>query len=210
MRAGRFLGPRAAAPALAPALVLALGLAAGGCSRPGWLRAPDLDMPKLPDVDLPSLDLPRFGSDEAPEAAPAADSGVEVLEASPELEFHQRASRFYERLAGRRFNSLATYRDPTLREFFETPESFSDYFADLAQDLAEANFERNQPLAAEVEEFAVDAPGRARVRVWIGGENGLPLRFWSTRLEREDRWERRGGRWWIVPGAGEPKVTREE
>lgn len=196
-------------PRRATIVIVALGLGltamAGGCSRPGWLRAPDLDMPKLPD-----LDLPRFGSDDAPEPPPAADSGVEVLSASPELEFHERASKFYERLTGRRFNSLATFRDPALRGFFETPESFSDYFADLAQDLAEANFERNQPLATEVEEFAVDAPGRARVRVWIGGENGLPLRFWSTRLEREDRWERRGGRWWVVPGAGEPEITSGE
>jgi len=186
------------------ALAMVLALGAGGCSRPGWLRAPDLDMPKMPDVDLPSL-----GS-KAPEVGPAEDSGVEVLTASPEVEFHLRASQFYERLTGRRFNSLATFRDPALREFFETPESFSDYFSDLAQDLAEANFERNQPLATEVEEFAVDAPGRARVRVWIGGENGLPLRFWSTRMVREDRWERRNGRWWIVPGAGGGEISRGE
>jgi hypothetical protein len=180
--------PRAAVATVA----LALAVAVGGCTRPGWLRAPDLD--------LPDVDLPRFGSD-APEPRPAAESGVEVLTASPEVEFHQRAARFYERLTGRRFNSLATFRDPALREYFETPESFSDYFSDLSQDLAEANFERNQPLAASVEEFAVDAPGRARVRVRMGGENGLPLRFWSTRVVREDRWERRGGRWWIIPGA---------
>jgi hypothetical protein len=186
----------------AVALALGVALGAGGCSRPGWLRAPDLDLPDLPDVDLPS-----FGSD-APAAAPAEGSGVEVLGASPEVEFHLRATAFYERLTGRRFNSLATFRDPGLREFFETEESFSDYFSDLAQDLAEANFERNQPLAARVEEFSVDGPGRARVRVWMGGENGLPLRFWSTRLEREDRWERRNGRWWIVPGAGETEVSR--
>jgi len=189
--------------------VLALAIGAGGCSRPGWLRAPDLDMPKMPDVDMPSVDLPSFGS-KAPDIEPAEGSGVEVLTASPEVEFHLRASQFYERLTGRRFNSLATFRDPALREFFETPESFSDYFSDLAQDLAEANFERNQPLATEVEEFAVDAPGRARVRVWIGGENGLPLRFWSTRLVREDRWERRDGRWWIIPGAGEGEISRGE
>lgn len=190
-------------------LALALALGAGGCSRPGWLRAPDLDMPELPDVDFPSVDLPRLGSDEQA-VAPAPDSGVEVLNASPELEFHDRASQFYQRLTGRRFNSLATFRDPSLREFFETPESFSDYFADLAQDLADANFERNQPLATEVEEFSVDGPGRARVRVWIGGDNGLPLRFWSTRLVREDRWERRSGRWWIIPGAGGQEISQGE
>jgi hypothetical protein len=196
-------------------VVLTLLAAIGGCARPGWLRTPDLDMPDLPDLDMPdmpdmpSVDLPSFGSQEAT-AQPAADSGVEVLTASPEVEFHLRASQFYERLTGRRFNSLATYRDPSLREFFETQESFSDYFADLAQDLADANFERNQPLGTSVEEFLVDAPGRARVRVKMGGDNGLPLRFWSTALVREDRWERRDGRWWIIPGAGEGVSSREE
>ena len=176
---------------------LAAALVIGGCARPGWLKVPDVS---LPDVDMPSVKLPSFRSDEAT-ARPAADSGVEVLTGSPEVEFHVRASQFYERLTGRRFNSLSTYRDPALREFFETQESFSDYFADLAQDLADANFARNQPLATSIEEFIVDAPGRARVRVWMGGDNGLPLRFWSTRLIREDRWERRDGRWWIIPGA---------
>jgi hypothetical protein len=187
---------------IAAAAVLVLAL--GGCSRPGWLRAPDLDLPELPDVDLPSL-----GS-QAPAVQPAADSGVEVLSASPEVEFHLRASQFYERLTGRRFNSLATFRDPGLREYFETTESFSDYFSDLAQDLAEAHFERNQPVVTVVEEFSVDGPGRARVRVRMGGEDGQPLRFWTTHLVREDRWERRNGRWWIIPGAGEGVASREE
>jgi hypothetical protein len=202
---------RTARAATALGWALALALAAGGCARPGWMRVPDVDLPdvKLPDVKLPSVGLPSFGSD-AVTARPAADSGVEVLTDAPEVEFHLRASQFYERLTGRRFNSLVTYRDPALREFFETQESFSDYFADLAQDLAEANFARNQPLATSVEEFVVDGPGRARVRVWMGGDNGLPLRFWSTRLVREDRWERRNGRWWIIPGAQEGVASRGE
>jgi hypothetical protein len=158
---------------------------------------------------MPDLDLPSLGRSEAT-PQPAPDTAVEVLTESPEVEFHVRASQFYEGLTGRRFNSLTTFRDPALREFFESPESFSDYFADLAQDLAEAHFERNQPLVTSVEEFAVDAPGRARVRVRMGGANGLPLRFWSTSLTREDRWERRNGRWWIVPGAAESVAAHGE
>lgn len=204
---------RARAAALACG-VLALALA--GCARPGWLRAPDIDLPDvdlpdvdLPDVDMPTVDLPSFGSD-GPQLAPAPDSGVEVLSDAPELEFHAVASEFYERLTGRRFNSLTTFRDPALREFFESQESFSDYFADLAQDLADANFARNEPLNASVQEFLVDSPGRARVRVQMGGNNGLPLRFWSTSLIREDRWERRAGRWWIVPGTGEAQASTTE
>jgi hypothetical protein len=46
----------------------------------------------------------------------------------------------------------------------------------------------------------LDGPGRARVRFRLRGDNGLPLRFWSTSIEREDVWQREDGRWWIVPG----------
>lgn len=158
---------------------------------------------------LPSVDVPFTGSDE-PAVAPAAESAVVVLEASPELEFYQRASQFYERLTGSRFNSLSTFRDPNLREYFESEESFSDYFADLAQDLADAHFARNQPVSSAVEEFSVDGPGKARVRTRIVGDNGRPLRFWSTSLVREDRWERRNGRWWIIPGAAPSVASQQE
>ncbi len=164
-------------------------------------------MPSLPS--LPSVDVPFIGSDE-PAVAPAPDSGVVVLDASPELEFYQRASQFYQRLTGSRFNSLSTFRDPSLREYFESEESFSDYFADLAQDLSDAHFARNRPVSSVVEEFSVDGPGKARVRTRIVGDNGKPLRFWSTSLTREDRWERRNGRWWIIPGAAASVVSQRE
>ena len=164
-------------------------------------------MPSLPD--LPSVELP-FGGSDTPAVAPASDSAAVVLDSSPEVEFYERASQFYERLTGSRFNSLSTYRDPNLREYFESEESFSDYFADLAQDLAEAHFQRNQPVSSVVEEFSVDGPGKARVRTRIVGENGRPLRFWSTSLVRVDRWERRNGRWWIIPGADPSVAARDQ
>jgi hypothetical protein len=179
--------------------VAALALSGCGLRMPNMPDLPDLPDLDAPDVDLPTVELPRIGGPDAPQPAP--DSGVEVMTSSPEVEFHTRASAFYERLTGRRFNSLASYRDEGLREYFPSAESYADYFSDLAQDLAEAHFERNQPVWTVVDEFLVDAPGRARVRVHIVGNNGLPLRFWSTRLEREDLWERRDGRWWIVPSA---------
>jgi len=184
------------------AALLAGGVAIAGCSRPGWLRVPSLP-------SLPSVNVPFSGSDDR-EVAPAPGSGVVVLDASPELEFYQQASQFYQRLTGSRFNSLSTFRDPSLREYFESEESFSDYFADLAQDLAEAHFARNQPVSSVVEEFSVDGPGKARVRTRVVGDNGQPLRFWSTSLVREDRWERRDGRWWIIPGAAPSVASQQE
>jgi hypothetical protein len=174
--------------ALAVALVLAA--AQMGCTRPSWLKMPD--MPEMPTISMPS-----FGgkSDE-----PARSSEVEVVNSSEVTDFYTRASEFYRRLEGRRFNSIASFRDAGLREYFGTDQSFVDYYATLADELSTASFERSVPLHTDVQEFLVDAPGRARVKVRIVGEDGRPLRFWATSVEREDRWERRDGRWWILPG----------
>jgi hypothetical protein len=132
--------------------------------------------------------------------APDASRGVEVLKSGPEVAFVERASAFYDKLLLRRFNTIATFQDPSLRQYFQNEGAFADYYADLAQALVDAHFERNQPLEAEVEEFVLEAPARARVSYRLEGRNGLPLRFWSTALERTDRWEKVGDQWWIVPG----------
>ena len=134
-------------------------------------------------------------------AVPADESfGVEIVEGPAVVEFHRRASTFYGRLAQRRFNVIATFRDQLLRDYFRTDRAFSDYYADFAQDLDDAHFERNVPALLEVLEFRFEGPGDARVRVRVQGKNGRPLRVGKVALEREDRWEWVGGTWWIVPG----------
>ena len=137
--------------------------------------------------------------DETPAVRPDPSYGVEEVGAEGIYDFYERASSFYGRLALRRFNTLGTYRDEVLRDFFRTQTAFSDYYADLAQALSDAHFERNRPLVLEVVELRLSGPGQAEVVTRIEGENGLPLRWWSTRLERVDRWERIQGQWWIVP-----------
>jgi len=107
---------------------------------------------------------------------------------------------FYQRLANRRVDSIATYQDPALREFFRTPEAFADYYAELVDQLNGASFEANRPLEAEVTDLVLTEPGRAVTRVRFVGENGRPLRWWRTSLDTEDQWERHDGRWWIIPG----------
>ncbi len=97
---------------------------------------------------------------------------------------------------------MSTFRDRFFRDYFQDEVAFSNYYADLASELVGINVQRNRPLFARVEEFLVDGPGSARVRVRIGGKNGLPLRFWSVSTLREDRWERHDGQWWIISGAG--------
>jgi hypothetical protein len=131
---------------------------------------------------------------------PDLSAGVEIVESRGIASFYERASAFYDRMARRRFNTLATYQDTTLRRYFRDDAEFSDYYADLASTLAEAHFAQNRALELTVEEMLVEGPGRARVRVRIVGENALPLRIRPVILDREDRWERTDGEWWVVPG----------
>jgi hypothetical protein len=142
-----------------------------------------------------------FGGDGAgPPPDPA--HGLALVDDAALLEFHQRATAFYTRLAKRRFDSIQTYQDEALRDHFRSEEAFADYYADLTSALVEAHFEKNRPVALEVVEFALEGPGRARVVVRLLGEDGRPLRRGSVQLERNDRWERIDGAWWIVPGRG--------
>ncbi|MGH0034377.1 MAG: hypothetical protein ACQGVK_05070 [Myxococcota bacterium] len=135
------------------------------------------------------------------------------------------ATDFYRRIANRRFNSIATYQDPSLREFFRTEQAWSDYYADLVQKLEEAYFEAVRPTRVQV--VSIDFEERdvaeleggspetgepdpllatlepqltARIVVRFTGENGRPLRWWTTSIQRTDSWKRIEGRWWIVPG----------
>jgi hypothetical protein len=132
----------------------------------------------------------------------AQEAPVSIVADEEVASFYERATAFYRHLEGRRFNSVTTYRDRFFRDFFRDEVAFADYYAALARDLDEIVLERNQPLFTEVEEFLVDGPGTARVRVRIRGENGKPLRWWSVSLIREDRWERHEGRWWVMAEAG--------
>ena len=116
------------------------------------------------------------------------------------VDFLTRTQTFYERLIRRRFNTLETFNDSVLRDHFETQDAFFDYYAELAQTLYEANFERSRPLDVVVEEFVFENRFRARVQVRFLGEDDRPLRPGKTVLVRQDRWERVDGRWWIQPG----------
>ena len=116
------------------------------------------------------------------------------------LGFLQRTETFYNRLIRRRFNTLETFNDVVLRDHFQTTDAFFDYYAELAQTLYEANFERTRPLEVQVEEFLFENRFQARVQVRFLGEDRRPLRPGTAVLIRLDRWERVDGRWWIQPG----------
>lgn len=107
---------------------------------------------------------------------------------------------FYERITARRFNSLATYEDPALREFFRSEAAFADYYASFAEVLDRAHFESLRPTAVRLDRIERTSRNSVAIEVTFRGENGLPLRWWSTSVTRRDRWEFAGGRWWIIPG----------
>ena len=153
----------------------------------------------LPVLLVLALGSGCFGG---PTPAVPADPAYGVrLERSADIaSFYERTSSFYGRLAQRRFNSRATYRDERLREFFRDETSFADYYAALATALSDAAFERNRPLRLEVLEFSFDESAEARVAVRLTGEDARPLRWGERSIEREDRWQQSQGRWWLTPG----------
>jgi len=138
------------------------------------------------------------GSGPVPDAA----QGIELVGEGAVVEFYERASAFYGRLARRRFDSIETYQDEALRSFFRNEAAYADYYADLTGALVKAHFEKNRPLELEVLELRLEGPGRARVQTRITGEDGRPLRRGRVHLERTDRWERSEGTWRIEPGKG--------
>jgi hypothetical protein len=107
---------------------------------------------------------------------------------------------FYERITARRFNSLATFEDPALREFFKSEAAFADYYAAFAEALERKNFESVRPTAVKLDRIERTGANTVTVHVTYRGENGLPLRWWSTHVSRQDQWEFSGGRWWVIPG----------
>jgi hypothetical protein len=115
-------------------------------------------------------------------------------------EVRRLARVFYTRIINRRFNSIATFHDPALRELFGSPEAFADYFAALADALTVANFEALRPTWLGLEQIDVLEPDAVLVTVRYRGQNSLPLRWWSVELSQTDRWERNDDRWWIIPG----------
>jgi hypothetical protein len=111
------------------------------------------------------------------------------------------AEDFYARLESRRFNSIATFQDPGLHEFFRSRESYQDYYAELAHELENADFEASRPTSVRIQADFRASASRVWLVVEFVGKNGLPLRWWETSILRTDLWEvDPSGRWWIVPG----------
>ena len=133
-------------------------------------------------------------------AIPAGPMGSVAVDADTAIAFQQRAEVFYLRLIQRRFNTLETFNDRVLREHFRNPESFFDYYANLAESFSAAHFEKSRPVSVAIHEFVFDDPDRVRVQIEFVGEDDRPLRPNKVVLIRQDRWEQSAGNWWVAPG----------
>ena len=107
---------------------------------------------------------------------------------------------FYERISSRRFNSRASFEDPSMRQFFPTLASYSDYYAALVDDMDRANIRFNRPTEIELLGIEVNQSGSLQLSLRIVGRNDLPLRWWNATLLRADEWRWQDDRWWVVPG----------
>ena len=131
---------------------------------------------------------------------PKPPSGSVGVAGGYAIDFLQRTEIFYQTLIRRRFNTLETFNDRVLRDHFQTPDDFFDYYADLAQSLQMARFDRSRPTNVEIEEFLFENRFIAQVQVRFVGNSSRPLNPGRSVLIRLDRWERVNGRWWIAPG----------
>ncbi len=131
---------------------------------------------------------------------PEPPGGALAVQPEIALSFYQQAEAFYGRLIRRRFNTLETFNDPVLRQHFQSIDLFFDYYADLAQQLADAHFEKTRPNRVQVQEFVFEDRERVRVQIRFVGEDKRPLRPNKTSLIRLDRWEQADGTWWLTPG----------
>jgi hypothetical protein len=131
---------------------------------------------------------------------PAPEGGGLAVDSDAALEFQRRTDGFYLRLAHRRFNTLETFDDFVLRDHFQSPDLFFDYYADLAQALTDRNFDKSRPFGVRLEAFLFEDARTARVQVRFEGWDGRPLRPGTTELLRVDRWDWADGTWWLHPG----------
>jgi hypothetical protein len=131
---------------------------------------------------------------------PAPEGGSVAVPANTAITLGGGTAVFYEQLVQRRVNALETFNDPVLRKYFRSEDLFFDYYADLAQSLADAHFEKSRPFAIEVQEMVFESTARAHVQVLFRGFDNRPLRPNRVSLVRRDRWQYEQESWWITPG----------
>ena len=163
--------------ALVPAVLLVVLVASAGCAGSGE-----------------GLDWDR----ELTESERAALA--EALPAEAVRQLIPLSEIFYARITSRRFDSRATFEDPSVRQFFPSVAAYSDYYAALVDELDRAHIRYNRPTRIEWLGVEIAESGNLLMSLRFIGRNDLPLRWWDATLERQDEWSWNGVRWFVVPG----------
>jgi hypothetical protein len=163
-------------------------------------RAPPARRPEAAGVAALAIALLFAACSTHDGPVPEPPGGSVAVSPDTSLSFFLQANVFYTRLIQRRFNTLETFNDPVLRDQFRTQNRFFDYYADLAQNLRDAHFERSRPIEVAIQGFIFESSQLVRVQVRFVGEDNRPLRPNRVSLVRLDQWERADGRWWMTPG----------
>jgi len=132
-------------------------------------------------------------------AGPTPDTTSYVSDADAAA-FSQRIEAFYGALQGVPLDALITYESKGLRDCFESPQAFSDYFSALATAARLQSFRYTTARSVQIREFGFQSPDDATVYVAFISVNQRVLRFWSISFDRLDSWHRgQDGVWRIVP-----------
>ncbi len=114
---------------------------------------------------------------------------VEALPAEAVRQLIPLSEIFYARITSRRFDSRATFEDPSVRQFFPSVAAYSDYYAALVDELDRAHIRYNRPTRIELLGVKIAESGNLLMSLRFVGRNDLPLRWWNASLEREDEWD---------------------
>ena len=131
----------------------------------------------------------------APETAPStspSDTDIAV--------FSKRIEGFYHQLEDVPLDALVTYQNKQLRDCFDTPTAFADYFSALATQARDLYFRDMTARSVRIRRFDFASPDEAQVQVSFTSVHQRTLRFWSIGFDRYDTWKRsEDGIWRIVP-----------
>jgi len=132
-------------------------------------------------------------------ASPPPATNAPQLSNEEVAAFSERIETFYGALEDVPLDALVTYENHQLRDCFETPGAFSDYFSALATAARDAYFRDTTARSVRIREFDFQGPDDATVDVMFTSVHQRVLRFWSIGFERWDHWKRIDGVWRVVP-----------
>jgi hypothetical protein len=135
-----------------------------------------------------------FASGSPPVAASSPQLSDEEIAA-----FSARIETFYSGLEDVPLDTLVTFDNRQLRDCFETPSAFSDYFSALATAARDAYFRDTTARKVRIDEFNFEGAEEATVDVTFTSVHQRTLRFWNIHFDRHDHWKRIDGVWRIVP-----------